>query len=64
MRNLTTIVVAKDGLDYVVPATEPTRREKIAKFMDKAGEMIDRFLFTSDLGQINSVKASPRKGMH
>ena len=64
MRNLTTIVVAKDGLDYIVPATEPTRREKIAKMIDKAGEVIDRLFFTSDLGPINSVKASPRKGMH
>lgn len=59
---LTTIVVSKDGLDYVVPATEPTRREKIAQFMDKAAVVIDRIFFTTDLGPI--VKASPRKEMH
>ena len=42
---LRTIVIKRDGLQYVVPATQPTFAQRIAPAVDKLGKFIDRVLF-------------------
>ena len=59
--NIRTIVVKRDGLDYIEIATKPTLRQKIAAFLPIAAQKIDKVLFYG--ADISSIPA-PRKDIH
>ena len=56
-----TIIVNRDGLDYIEVATQKTRRQKLAEFASAAAKQIDKVLFYG--ADINNLPA-PRKEVH
>lgn len=58
--SLRTIIVNRDGLQYVQVATQETKNEKIAKLASRAGAFIDRHLFSSDISHL----PLPKKEKH